>query len=217
VTTEVHERSALAAAPVQTAVTDGAVAGVASALVFTIVHQILILDIWFALLPMLIAGAGCGMYLAWIYARMVKRTTLQTWFVYNIAHLAAMAGLAGASLIIFEPVTTMAEVIATPDPVGDLIGKAMPLTVVFVLVCTLVLGAVLARVWTDYLRLLGSVTTLTVLLGLNVSVIGLVDMSTGSLEPLVLFFALIVLLDAVYCLVYAGLQMRRRSQPPGGV
>ena len=45
----------------------GAFAGAFSALVFTVVHQVLISSIWFALPAMLGAGAVCGACIAWSY------------------------------------------------------------------------------------------------------------------------------------------------------
>lgn len=140
--------------------------------------------------------------------------SLVAWLGYNAAHLVLLGALTGASLLVFEPVTTMAEVGASSGPVDGLILEATPMTVVFIIISTVVLGAALARQRTDYLRPGLSVTTLTVLLGLNVSVIGLVDMSGDSLRPIVMFVALIVLLDVVYAAVFAGLQWKSLRSAP---
>src|SRR5262245_56624016 len=50
----------------------GALAGAFAALVFTIVHQIVISPIWFALPAMLAAGALCGTCIAWSYLSVVR-------------------------------------------------------------------------------------------------------------------------------------------------
>jgi Mg2+/citrate symporter len=50
----------------------GVIAGAASTLVFTAIHHLFISNIWFSLLPMLIAGALCGLCLAWSYGRLFR-------------------------------------------------------------------------------------------------------------------------------------------------
>ncbi len=187
-------------------VRDGALAGAVSAVAFAAVHQLTISNIWGMVIPMVIAGALCGMCIAWTFVRLVQQRTMWSWIGYNAIYLALMVGLAATSMIVFEPVTTMAAVIASAGPVDDLIVRAMPMTVTFVLASTVLLGVALAKVWSDYLRLLLGVATLTVLLGLNLSVVGLVEMSGHSLGPVALFFALIVLLGAAYTAAYAAMQ-----------
>lgn len=204
--TSVMRTGAVGAATVRSAVRDGAIAGAVSALVFTVVHQLTISPIWFAFVPMLLAGALCGTGIASTFAHLVRDQTLGSWLVFNLVHLGMIAGLMATSLVVFEPVTTMAEVVNAGGPVDHLIVRALPMTVAFIVITTAGMGVVLARRRSDYLRILGSVTALVVLLGLNVSVIGLVDMAGGSLRPLVVFFALIVLLDVAYAAVFAVLQ-----------
>ena len=115
----------------------------------------------------------------------------------------------------------MAALIDRGGPVDDLIGQALPFTGGFTLVTTGGLGVVLARTPSDYLRLLLAVTTLMLFVGLNVSVLGLVDFGDSSLGPVVAFFALIVLLDAVFVLCFAvlrrptGLRRARFHRTPG--
>lgn len=50
----------------------GVVAGGVSTVVFTIIHDIFISDIWFSLIPMLAAGALCWLCVAWSYALLVS-------------------------------------------------------------------------------------------------------------------------------------------------
>ena len=61
----------------------GAFAGALSALVFTIVHQLIISSIWFAVVSMLVAGAVSGVCLAWSYAVVVNHKNVRTWLTYN--------------------------------------------------------------------------------------------------------------------------------------
>lgn len=184
----------------------GAIAGASSVLMFTIVHDLTISNIWPMLGPMVVAGMMCGSCITWTYGRLFGRQSVGTWIGYNAVFLAMFAALAVASVMLFEPVTTMAAISAQGGPVDELIVKALPLTGVFTLVATGLLGAAFARRRSDYLRLLLTVTVLVLFLGLNVSVLGLVGFSGDSILPVVAFFGLIVLLDAVFAAVFIGLQ-----------
>jgi hypothetical protein len=187
----------------------GAIAGAVAAFVFTVVHDLTISNIWWMLGPMLVAGAVSGLCIAWTYGRLFPRGSIISWVVYNAAYLAMFGVLAVVSVVVFEPVTTMAAISAESGPVDDLIVRALPLTGAFTLVTTGVLGGLLARVWSDYLRLMLVVTVLVVFLGLNVAVLGFIEFSDGSLAPVVAFFGLIVLLDLVFAAVFALLQGSR--------
>jgi len=103
----------------------------------------------------------------------------------------------------------MAAISAAGGPVDELIVRALPHTGAFTLGTTGALGRLLSRRSSDYVRLLLTVTVLVVFLGLNVSVLGLVEFSGGSLLPVVVFFGLIVLLDLVFTVVFAALQWRQ--------
>lgn len=184
----------------------GALAGAASALIFTFVHQLTISNIWAMVGPMVVAGALCGLGIAWTYGRFFGSFTIGTWVGYNAIYLVMFAALAAISVVVFEPVTTMAALTNRGGPVDDLIGRALPLTGGFTLVTTGGLGVILAGTPRDYLRLLLAVTTLMLFLGLNVSVLGLVDFGGSSLGPVVAFFALIGLLDAVFVAGFVALR-----------
>lgn len=192
----------------------GALAGAVSALAFTVVHQLTISNIWPMLGVMLVAGGLCGMCIAWSYGRLTQRYSIGTWLGYNATYLAVFAALAVSSVAVFEPVTTMAAIAAGGGPVDDLIGQALPLTIVFTLASAGLLGRMLGRTWSDYLRLLLTVTVLMLFLGLNVSVLGLVDFAGGTITPVVAFFALVLLLDAVFA--FAFVTLRRALQPSVG-
>jgi hypothetical protein len=192
----------------------GAQSGAASALVFTVVHDLTISNIWPMLGGMLLAGALCGACLAWSYEHLFPRPSIATWVAYNAVYLAMFAVLAAVSVVAFEPVTTMAAITARGGPVDDLIVEALPLSGVFVVAVTGVLGNLWARGRLDYLRLLVTVAVLMLLLGMNVSVLGLVDFGGGSMGPVFAFIGLILLLDGVFV---AGVLTRLRTQPSPGV
>ncbi len=187
-------------------------AGAMSALVFTWVHQLTISNIWFMIVPMLIAGALSGLCIAWSFHQVVVRQSTATWLAYNGALLVMFGVLAVASILLLEPVTTIAEVSAANGPVDHLIVKALPVTALVAVLTTATIGQVVAQRWTDYLRLLLTVVVLMVLVGLNISVLGLVDFGEASLLPVVKFLALVVLLDAVYAMAYWVFDMKFGSR-----
>src|SRR5512132_2384673 len=94
----------------------GALAGALSALIFCMVHELLISSIWFAIIPMLVAGAISGTCLAWSYALVVKSQTIRSWLRYNILFVVILVALGAVSLVIFEPVTTIAELLKSNEP-----------------------------------------------------------------------------------------------------
>ena len=103
----------------------GAFAGVASAFIFTIIHDILISDIWFMLIPMLIAGALCGALVSWSYGLLVPAASIRGWLGYNLVYVVMFGLLGAASVLLFEPVTTMAAVVSLNGPPTDLINQAL--------------------------------------------------------------------------------------------
>jgi hypothetical protein len=111
----------------------GALAGAFSALGFAIIHHIFISDIWFSLVMMMVAGAICGLCVGWSYALVVKAPSVTGWWQYNLIYVALLALLGLASVLIFDPVTTIAALIAADGPPDKLIGQALPVTAVFTL------------------------------------------------------------------------------------
>jgi hypothetical protein len=189
----------------------GAVSGVISTATFTVVHYYTISNIWPMFVPMAVVGAVCGATIAASFTRLTRRESAAAWAGYNLAYLVMLGSLAAASVAVFEPVTAMAAVTDAGGSVGDLIARALPLTVGFVVVAGGVIGAVLARRPTDYLWALLCTTVLTIFVGLNVSVLGMIDFTGAPLGPVVEFFGLIVLLDAVFAVSY--LVVRRGATP----
>jgi hypothetical protein len=159
----------------------GAVAGATSTLVFTVVHDIFISDIWFSLLPMLVAGALCGLCLGWSYALLVSTPSVGSWLRYNLLYVAMFALLGAISALVFEPITTMAAVVSVNGPPDVLIGRAMPMTTVFTVMMAALVTLLYGPSWKRFGAVLLTCVVLVLLLGLNVSAIGLVDIPRGSL------------------------------------
>ncbi len=186
----------------------GTLAGAISAFAVTIVHNLAISDIWFSLPAMLAAGALSGACIAWSYALLFRTRSLGSWLRYNLAYLGMFALLGMASVLVFDPVTTIAAVVRTKEPPNALFARAMSLTLVFLLAMTAALSVLYGRGWRRSGAILLTSAALLALLGLNVSVIGLVEVPRAAWHLIVELFALIFILDAVYVAAFAGLERR---------
>jgi len=197
----------------QVAALAGALAGVISSLVFTIIHDIFISDIWFLLVPMLVAGALCGALLSWSYGMLVIEPSPRSWLAYNLIYMVLFGLLGMASVLVFEPVTTMAELVTLNGPPTELINQAMPMTAVFTLGMAVLITQLYGSSWIKFASVLLTCIVLVALLGLNVSVIGLVSIPRGSLYLILELFGLILALDVVYMVVFMLLERWRLSSP----
>jgi len=183
----------------------GAIAGASSAFAFAILHAILISDIWFALLLMLAAGALCGACLGWSYIVMVPSPSLSSWMTYNLLFDTMFVLLGIVSVLVFQPTMSMAALMALNGPPDDLIAQAMPVTAIFTLLMSVAISAVYGFGWRRLAAALLSSTVLVLLLGLNVSVIGLVSIPRGSWYLVAEMLGLILVLNVVYVLLFVGL------------
>ena len=186
----------------------GAVAGVASTVGFTVIHHLLISDIWQTLPIMALAGALCGLCIAWSYGLVSERPSISSWLGYNLAHVAMLGLLGTISVVVFEPITTMAAVIEANESPTALITTAMPTTVAVALLASATLSAMYGRQWSHHAAILVTVTVLVLFLGLNVSAIGLVDIPTDSTLLIAEIFGLILGLALLYAAVFIGLEWR---------
>jgi hypothetical protein len=194
--------------PTARAALSGGLAGAASVVVFTAVHYWLISDIWNTLLPMTAAGALCGVAVAWSYVRLFgTHPSLMSWAGYNALYVALLVLLGLVSVLVFEPIVSAAELLeigGAPPP--ELFRSAMPLTVGFVVLAALGIGRAWGRSVLDYVAVLLACTTVVVLLGINLSILGLVRFTSGSLPLLGMTYALVVVLNAVFAAVFAMLE-----------
>jgi hypothetical protein len=190
-------------------VRSGALAGAATAFVFALVHHLLISDIWFSLIPMMIAGAACGACLGWSYALVFGAASPRTWAAWNAVYLTMFVLLGVLSLVVYEPVTTAAALLAGDGPPGELFGAAMPLTVLFTLGAAAAISLLWGRTLAKAAAILVTCTVLMLLFGLNISVLGLVQMVGDEVYLVGLFFALIILILAVNAVIFYGLERNR--------
>jgi hypothetical protein len=187
----------------------GIIAGAISAFCFALIHDLFISDIWFSLPIMLAAGGVCGLCLGWTYGLLFEAPSIQSWVQYNALYVGMFALLGGVSVLVFEPVTTIAALVAAnAPPPDDLFRKAMPLTMVFTLLMAAAIGKLYARKWSHYAAILLTCSVLVLLLGLNVSAIGLVSIPRSSLYLIVELMGLIVALNVAFAIVFAVLERR---------
>ena len=187
----------------------GALAGGLSTLAFTILHQLLISSIWFALPLMLVAGALCGLCLAWSFTLVVPRPTIRNWLQYNSLYLIMFVALGLTSLAAFEPVTTIAALLQTNEPPRQLIDQALPMTGLFTLVVAGLLTAGYRPGWRGAAGLLLTAVVLVLVLGLNISILGLVSVPRSALAVLGEVLALLVVLTGAYVAVVVALNRPR--------
>lgn len=198
-------------APTANFLRSGTIAGLVSALIFTIVHQNFINDIWFSIPIMLIAGALCGPSLGWSYGVLVSVPTLKNWLAYNLVYMAMFGILGAVSVAAFDPITTVEALIEVNESPNELIGKAMPLTVVFTFLMAGIVTVLSTRRWANFGPALLACVVLVLSQGLNVSIIGLVSLPSGSLYLVVELFALILALGVVFAVAFAILERKQLS------
>jgi hypothetical protein len=196
----------------------GAAAGGLAALTFAAVHALWITDIWFSLVPMMIAGAICGASIGWSYGRLFE-PSIRSWLGYNASYVIALAILGLVSVAVFEPRTTMAELLTMNGPPADLIGEAFPLTIAFTIGAAVILSLLFGRTLAAFGAILVTCIVLMALLGLDVSIIGLIRIPTEALYLVVELAGLIVLLAgslAGVVIVLAWSEFAARSDLPEG-
>ena len=190
----------------------GAVAGAASTFIFIIIHDLLISNIWSMTVIMLIVGALCGACISWSYGLLVERPSWQSWLVYNLIYVGILILLGLVSVLLFEPITTIAAVSAAGGLPMDLLGQAMPMTAVFTLFVSIVITLGYGRSWVKFSAVLLTSILLVLLLGHNVFILGLVDIPQGALYLVLEMFGLIIVLNVVYLIAFLALERKVLSQ-----
>ncbi len=199
--------------PIAGFIGSGALAGAVSTLGFTALHQLLINPIWFALPAMLLAGAVCGTCLAWSFTLAVPTPTAGSWVRYNLFYLVMFVALGLTSLIAFEPVTTIAALLQAKEPPRALIGRALPVSGLFTLTTAALLSVLYRPGWRGAAGLLLTTGVLVLLLGLNISILGLVGVPRAAVGVLVEVLALLMALAVIYVGVVVGLNRSRFDSP----
>ena len=113
----------------------------------------------------------------------------------------ALLGL--TSSLVFEPITTIAALLQLDAPPATLFRQALPMTAAFTIATAIVLSLIYRGGWRGFAASLLASTVLVTFLGLNVSIIGLVDISRGSLYRILELFGLIFAIGLVYTALFA--------------
>jgi hypothetical protein len=113
-----------------------------------------------------------------------------------------------ASVLLFQPVTTLAAVMAVPEPPGELFQQAMPLTILSTILMAAVIAKLFARIWLHVAAILLTCAVLVSLLGLNVSVIGLIDIPRSASYLILELAGLILSLNGVFVAIFAVLEWK---------
>ena len=197
-------------APERLSMAHGAISGGATVLVFTFVHDLWISDIWFNVGPMVLSGALCGIAIVWSYNTAVSSGSMGRWFTFNGSLVGLLVALGGLSFIFLEPRFTMAEAMEMDNALGELIPPALPLMIGATLVGTII-------VWVGYGRKLGALipalvvqALLVFLVGHNLAILGLVELSGDLLATFVEFIGLTALLGFGFA---AGVAVLTRFRP----
>ena len=186
----------------------GIIAGVVSAYSFALIHGAFISDIWFSLPALLIAGAICGLCLGWTYGLLFEKPSLSAWLQFNALFVGMFVLIGLVSVLVFEPVTTLAAVMASDALPDDLILQGLPVTILSPIIMAAVIGRLFARTWVHYAAIFLTCAVLVLLLGLNVAAIGLISIPHSSLYLVAELAGLILSLNVVFTVVFAGLEWK---------
>jgi hypothetical protein len=181
----------------------GAIAGTTSALAFTILHGVMISSIWFMLMPMLVAGAMCGAMISWSYTLLVDRPSVAGWLGYNALTIVLLFLLGPISLLLFEPIMTIPELVSSPSGLPDeLFQEVLPLVALYTPLMALIITRLHSRCWSGFGVVLITCAVLVFLVGLNIAPMGLVFLTGGWVRMLLEVVGLVVALALVYAAVY---------------
>lgn len=161
---------------------------------------------------MLIAGALCGLCLGWTYGLLVRSPSLFSWIGYNSVFIVMFILLGVVSVLIYDPFTTVAVLIDNDEPPGELIGKAMPMTIVFTLISAILITVLFGRKWTKIWAVLLTCAVLVLTLGLNISILGLVAFPSDTLYLIVELFGLVIALGGAFAAVFWALERKQFSR-----
>lgn len=176
----------------------GAASGAVTVLLFTLLHDLLISDIWFNVGPMVVSGAVCGAVLVWSYRAAVGDHTPRRWLAYVGVCSGLLVTLGVVSLLVLEPRFTMTELLGNDDALGLLLPPALPLMGAATLAGTGVLWLWLGRPPGALLPLLVGQLLLVFFMGHNLAILGLVEMSSAVLVALAEFVGLTLLLGGLF-------------------
>lgn len=157
---------------------------------------------------MLAAGVLCGLCLGWSYSQLVQQYSIGSWLRYNLLYVSMLMLLGVASVLVFDPTMSFAALMALDGPPDQLIAQALPMTLVFTVISSIVISFFYKRSWKHFGAILLTSTVLVLLLGLNVSALGLISIPGGAFYLVAEFLGLIVFINLVFAAVFIALEWR---------
>jgi len=157
------------------------VAGGFTVLGFMVIHDLWISDIWFSVGRMVFAGALCGLCIVWSYNTAALDHSVKAWFAYNGVIAGLLIGIGGVSFLVLDPKFTMAEAMLMDDALAVLMPPAMPLMIGASLIGTGLLWMIFGRHRRSIIPILVTQTLLVFLVGHNLAILGLVEMTSSLL------------------------------------
>jgi len=189
----------------------GAVAGVTSATAFAAIHAVFISDIWYSIVPMAVVAAFCGGCVAASFGILVRDPTVRGWLLYNATFVGLFTLLGIASLVIYEPVTTIPALLTLDGPPAGLFEQTVPLQIGFTMAAAAFITPVFGHRWWHIGPVLATATLLVFALGLNISIFGLVDIPRSSAYVVAELVGLILAIVVVYAVVFVALEWPARQ------
>lgn len=176
----------------------GSLAGIFSTFVFALTHHFFIENIWYAFFIMASVGMISGISLAFTYFYIVEIPTAQNWGLYNLIFVVKYVMLGAVSILVFEPVTTIPEIMQLNHRSGDMYTTALPLAIVFMLIFSFIMSIMFAQKPRQFLAIMLTSIVMTIGLGLNVSILGLVYTNKSGLELIMEVMGLVVLIMGTF-------------------
>ena len=158
----------------------GALSGFVSTLIFTVTHQIFIADIWFSFPVMAAAGILCGICITGSYMLMFKTPSAKSWLKYNLIFIIMFLALGIFSILYFDPVTTVDALMERNQQPAELIMSALPMTIIFTIIFSVIISKLYGSLPHHYAAVFITSIILMAVLGLNVSILGLVEIESND-------------------------------------
>lgn len=174
---------------------------------FTFVHDLLISDIWFNLVPMLIAGALCGLCVVWSYRKGVAKHSTPAWFKYAGLYAGEMIALGAVSFVMLQPEFTMAELMVADDAFDRLLPPSMPLLLGAMVAGTILIWLYVGRRQQALIPILVTQVLLVFFLGHQFAFLGLVETSSAVLQVFAEFALYTIGITAAFCVAVLGTTM----------
>lgn len=114
----------------------------------------------------------------------------------------------------FDPVITVVEATESDGPLTDLLVEAMPLTIISVVAIAVIVSLLFGSLRRDLGPSLVASVVLMVFLGLNLTIMGLVEFSASDMGVIVGFMGLVAFLGAVFTAAFVVLEWNALRQDP---